>query len=146
MPTEDDLLSDHFHQMGREYGATTGRARRCGWLDAILTRHARIVNGINEFAVTNLDGLDTLSTIRVCTGYRLGKKTIDRIPNAMGQLAQCRPVYTEFPGWEQSTEKCRKWSDLPLNARRYLRAIAELSGAKLRIVSVGPARAQTIEL
>ncbi len=146
MPTEDDLLSDHFHQMGREYGATTGRARRCGWLDAILTRHARIVNGINEFAVTNLDGLDTLSTIRVCTGYRLGRKTIDRIPNAMGQLAQCRPVYTEFPGWEQSTEKCRKWSDLPLNARRYLRAIAELSGAKLRIVSVGPARAQTIEL
>lgn len=146
MPTEDDFLSDHFHNMGREYGATTGRARRCGWLDAVLTKHACIVNGIDELAVTNLDGLDTLPSIKVCTAYRLGNKTLDRIPNAMGSLAKCKPIYTEFPGWQTSTEKCRKWSDLPLNARRYLKEIAKLSGTKLKIASIGPARAQTIEL
>ena len=146
MPTEDDGLGDHFHEMGREFGATTGRARRCGWLDIVLTRHATIVNGIDEIAVTNLDGLDTLPVVKICTGYRLGSKKIDRVPNAMGKLAECKPIYQEFPGWECSTEKCRKWSDLPLKARKYLKAIAELSGAKLKIVSVGPARSQTIEL
>jgi len=146
MPTEDDGLGDHFHEMGREFGATTGRARRCGWLDIVLTRHATIVNGIDEIAVTNLDGLDTLPVVKICTGYQLGSKKIDRVPNAMGKLAECKPIYQEFPGWECSTEKCRKWRDLPLKARKYLKAIAELSGAKLKIVSVGPARSQTIEL
>ncbi len=146
MPTEDDFLGDHFHNMGREYGATTGRARRCGWLDAVLTRHATMVNGINELAITNLDGLDTLPVIKVCVGYRLGNKKIDRLPNAMGALEKCKPIYTEYPGWQTSTEKCRKWSDLPLNARRYLKEIAKLSGTRLKIASIGPARSQTIEL
>ncbi len=146
MPTEDQFLSDHFHQMGREFGATTGRARRCGWLDAVLVRHAAVVNGIDEIAITNLDGLDTLPTVKVCVGYQYGRKKIDRIPNETGGLARCKPIYTEFPGWQTSTEKCRKWSDLPLNARRYLKEIARLAQCKLRIASVGPARAQTIEL
>lgn len=146
MPTEDDFLSDHFHQMGREYGATTGRARRCGWLDTVLTRHASMVNGIDEIAVTNLDGLDSLPVVKVCVGYRIGRKRLDRLPNAMGSLAQCQPIYEEFPGWQTSTEECRQWSDLPINARRYLKAIAKLSDTKLKIASVGPDRAQTIEL
>ncbi|MCS1408711.1 MAG: Adenylosuccinate synthetase [Verrucomicrobia subdivision 3 bacterium] len=146
MPTEDESLSEHFHEMGREFGATTGRARRCGWLDTVLTRHASMVNGINEIAVTNLDGLDTLPVIKVCVGYRLVSKKIDYVPNAMGSLAKCKPIYREFPGWLSPTEKCRKWSELPLNARRYLKAIAMLSESRIQIISVGPARAQTIEL
>jgi len=146
MPTEDDFLSDHFHNMGREFGATTGRARRCGWLDAVLLRHATIVNGIDEIAITNLDGLDTIPVIKVCIGYQIGRKKLDRLPNAMGSLAQCKPIYAEYPGWQTSTEECRKWSDLPVNARRYLKEIAKLSGTRLKIASVGPARTQTIEL
>jgi adenylosuccinate synthase len=146
MPTEDDFLGDHFHNMGREFGATTGRARRCGWLDAVLLRHATVVNGIDEIAITNLDGLDTLPVIKVCIGYKIGRKKLDRLPNEMGSLAQCKPIYTEYPGWQTSTEKCRKWSDLPVNARRYLKEIAKLSGTRLKIASVGPARTQTIEL
>lgn len=146
MPTEDVSLSRYFHQMGREFGSTTGRARRCGWWDAMLARQASIVNGINEIAVTNLDGLDALPTINLCVGYRLGKKKIDYIPNAPGSLASCQPIYAEFPGWLRSTRECRKWSDLPPNARRYLESVEKFSGSRIRIVSVGPARDQTIEL
>ena len=146
MPTEDVSLSKHFHEMGREFGSTTGRARRCGWWDAVLARQASIVNGIDEIAVTNLDGLDALPTINLCVGYRLGKKKIDHIPNSLGSLAKCQPIYAEFSGWLRSTRECRKWSDLPLNALRYLEAIEKFSKSRLRIVSVGPARDQTIEL
>ena len=146
MPTEDASLSRHFHQMGREFGSTTGRARRCGWWDAVLAQQAAVVNGIDEIAVTNLDGLDALPTINLCVGYRLGKKNIDYIPNEAGSLANCQPIYTEFPGWLCSTQECRKWSDLPPNARQYLEAIEKFSRSRLRIVSVGPARDQTIEL
>ena len=146
MPTEDASLSRHFHQMGREFGSTTGRARRCGWWDAMLARQSAIVNGIDEIAVTNLDGLDALPTIKLCVGYRLGKKKIDYIPNAPGCLAKCQPIYAEFPGWLHSTRECRKWADLPPNARQYLEAVEKFSKSRLRIVSVGPARDQTIEL
>ena len=146
MPTEDASLSRHFHQMGREFGSTTGRARRCGWWDAMLARQSAIVNGIDEIAVTNLDGLDALPTIKLCVGYRLGKKKIDYIPNVPGCLARCQPIYAEFPGWLRSTRECRKWDDLPPNARHYLKSVEKFSKSRLRIVSVGPARDQTIEL
>lgn len=146
MPTEDASLSRHFHRMGREFGSTTGRARRCGWWDAMLARQSAIVNGIDEIAITNLDGLDALPTIKLCVGYRLGKKRIDYIPNAPGCLANCQSIYAEFPGWLRSTRQCRKWDDLPPNARQYLEAVEKFSKSRLRIVSVGPARDQTIEL
>ena len=134
------------HNMGREFGATTGRARRCGWFDSVATRHASMVNGIDEIAVTNLDGLDTLETIKACIGYRVGSERLDYIPNDIEVLAKCEPIYAEFPGWKTPTDKVREWKKLPANARSYLKAIAELSGAKLMIASVGPARAQTIFL
>jgi len=132
--------------MGREFGATTGRPRRCGWFDAVATRHACMVNGIDELAVTNVDGLDTLKTIKVCIAYTDGRKRYDYIPNDIEILARCKPVYAEFPGWSTPTHKARKWKKLPPRARSYLKAIAELTGAKLVIASVGPGRAQTIFL
>ena len=145
-PTEDDVISDMLHGMGREFGATTGRARRCGWFDAVATRYAGIINGIDELSITNLDGLDGLETIKVCVAYKLGRKTIEVPPNDCDLLAQCKPVYIELPGWKTPTENARKFSDLPTNAQKYVKKIAELTGAKLTIVSIGPGREQTIVL
>ena len=98
------------HGMGREFGATTGRARRCGWFDSVATRHATMVNGIDDLAITNLDGLDTVENIKVCVAYRHGKKQYDYIPNDAQVLAECEPVYVEFEGWRTPTDKARKFS------------------------------------
>jgi adenylosuccinate synthase len=144
MPSEADEISDLLHGMGREFGATTGRARRCGWFDSVATRHAAMVNGIDDLAITNIDGLDTIDTIKVCIGYRDGKKRYDHMPADNRVLARVKPIYAEFEGWRQPLDKVRRWKDLPLKTRNYLRAISELTGARLSIASVGPARAQTI--
>ncbi len=144
--TEDEGLSDRLHAMGREYGATTGRARRCGWFDAVSTRYSTMVNGIDKIAITNLDGLDGVETIRICVAYRLDGKVLDFPPTDSDDLARCEPVYIEMPGWLKGTEKARKFSELPPKARAYVKKISELTGAKLSIVSIGPGRAQTIQL
>ena len=144
LPTENAEVADMLHAMGREFGATTGRARRCGWFDSVATRHATMVNGIDDLAVTNIDGLDTVETIKVCIGYRDGKKKYDYMPNDVEVLARCEPVYAEFPGWRTPTDKARSWKQLPPKCREYLKAIAELTEAKLFIASVGPGREQTI--
>ena len=144
LPTENAEIADMLHAMGREFGATTGRPRRCGWFDSVATRHATMVNGIDDLAVTNLDGLDTVETIKVCIGYRDGKKKYDHVPNDVEVLGRCEPVYAEFPGWRTPTHNARSWKQLPAKARSYLKAIAELSDAKLFIASVGPGREQTI--
>ena len=144
LPTENAEIADMLHAMGREFGATTGRPRRCGWFDAVATRHACMVNGIDELAVTNIDGLDTLETIKVCISYRNGGKRYDYMPNDAELLARCEPVYAEFPGWRSPTHNTKKWKELPAKTRSYLKAIAELTGAKLAIASVGPGREQTI--
>jgi adenylosuccinate synthase len=143
-PTENAELGDLLHGMGREFGATTGRARRCGWFDAVAVRYAGMINGIDTLAVTNLDGLDSLETIRVCTQYRLRGKLLETPPMDYAELAACEPVYTELPGWKTPTEEIREWSKLPAAARDYLLKICEWSGAKLAIASVGPNRDQTI--
>lgn len=146
LPTENAEISDLLHGMGREFGATTGRARRCGWFDAVATRHAAMVNGIDELAITNVDGLDTVKTIRVCTAYEVDGKRLHHIPNDTEVLARCQAVYEEFPGWETPTDGIRKWEDLPVNCRHYLLSIAQMTGARLTITSVGPAREQTMFL
>ncbi len=146
LPSENTEIADMLHGMGREFGSTTGRARRCGWFDAVATGHATMVNGIDDLAITNVDGLDTLEVVRACVGYRVGGKTLDYIPNDIEVLARCEPVYVDFPGWMQSTTKARSWKELPARARAYLKALAELTGANLAIVSVGAAREQTIFL
>ncbi len=145
-PTENDDIGDMLHAMGREFGATTGRPRRCGWLDAVATRQAAQVNGIDQLAITNIDGLDKLSTIRVCTAYRLNGRKIDYMPTNIDDMVKLKPVYQTFPGWEADTSNARTWMDLPLKARKYLRAIAKMIGAKIAIASIGPGRSQTIIL
>jgi adenylosuccinate synthase len=144
LPTENADIADMLHAMGREFGATTGRPRRCGWFDSVATRHATMVNGIDDLAVTNVDGLDTVETIKVCIGYRIGRQRYDFVPSDTDTLSRCEPVYAEFPGWCTSTAGARKWKDLPAKCRAYLKAITELTGAKLFIASVGPGRDQTI--
>jgi adenylosuccinate synthase len=146
LPTEDRQLAEMLHQLGREFGATTGRARRCGWFDAVATRYATMINGIDELAITNLDGLDHVDPIRVCVGYRLNGKRLDVPPCDAARLDDCEPVYKEMRGWNQSTQSARKLSQLPSAARDYIKYISKLTGARLSIVSVGPTRAQTIIL
>jgi adenylosuccinate synthase len=144
LPTENADIADMLHAMGREFGATTGRPRRCGWFDSVATRHATMVNGIDDLAITNIDGLDALETIKVCIGYRDGKKKYDYVPNDVETLSRCEPVYAEFPGWRTPTHEAKSYKDLPSKCRAYLKAISELTGAKLFIASVGPGRDQTI--
>jgi adenylosuccinate synthase len=143
-PTEDDAIGDMLHNMGREFGATTGRPRRCGWFDAVATRQAVQVNGIDQLAVTNIDGLDKLPEIRVCTAYRLRGKTIDYVPTISEDIEQLKPVYETFSGWQIDTTKAKNWCDLPLKVRKYLKAMSVMVGAKVEIASVGPGRNQTI--
>jgi adenylosuccinate synthase len=143
-PTEDESVSELLHGMGREFGAVTGRARRCGWFDAVATRFATIVNGIDQLAVTNLDGLDGLETLKICIGYELNGKQIEFPPACVRQFNRCQPIYIEMPGWKQSTAGARTFSDLPIAAQNYLLKICELSGAKLMLVGVGQKREETI--
>ena len=145
-PTENEDVSELLHGMGREYGATTGRARRCGWFDAVATRYAAMINGIDELAITNLDGLDHVPVIKVCTAYQLGGKTLKHPPSSAADWALCRPVYRTFRGWMKDTSKARRFGQLPPAARVYAKALAELTGAKLSIVSIGAAHDETIRL
>ena len=146
LPTEDRRLAQRLHSLGREFGATTGRARRCGWFDSVATRYATMINGIDELAITNLDGLDDVDPIRICVEYRLNGKRLDVPPCDAVQLDNCEPIYEEMPGWKQSTTSAKKLSQLPLAARNYVKRLGQLTGAKISIVSVGPTRAQTIFL
>ena len=148
LPTEEGVIGDMLHGMGREFGATTGRARRCGWFDAVATRYATMVNGVDDLAITNLDGLDGVEKILICTGYRIDGKgpVLDTPPTDAGELSRCRPVYISMPGWRTPTDTIRKYKDLPLKARQYAEKLAKLSGARLSIVSTGPGRDQTIHL
>jgi adenylosuccinate synthase len=145
-PTENGDISDMLHQMGREFGSTTGRPRRCGWFDSVATRYSSMINGIDEIAVTNLDGLDQVEKIKICVEYKLGRKTLSVPPADLRQLEKCVPVMIEMPGWKKATQTIRGFDDLPSNARKYLKKIASLTGAKLSLVSVGADREQTIRL
>jgi adenylosuccinate synthase len=146
LPSEDRQFANMLHKLGREFGATTGRARRCGWFDAVATRYACMINGIDELAVTNLDGLDDVDPIRVCVAYRLAGKRLKVPPSDAAQLDNCEPIYEELRGWKKSIHSIRKFSELPAAAKDYLSYICGLTGAPLSIVSVGPARGQTIVL
>src|SRR2546428_7493393 len=146
LPTEDAQLTQMLHNLGRKFGATTGRKRRCGWFDAVATRYAGMINGIDELAVTNLDGLDHVDPIRVCVAYRLNGKRLDVPPCDASQLANCEPIYKEVRGWNAPTDAARTFSQLPSAARKYVRYISDLTGAKLSMASVGPARGETIVL
>jgi adenylosuccinate synthase len=143
-PTENQEISDMLHAMGREFGSTTGRPRRCGWFDSVATRYSSMINGIDELAVTNLDGLDHVENIKICVAYKLGAKTLTVPPSDLRELKRCVPVLIELPGWKASTAQARTFRELPSKARNYLKKIASLTGPKLSIVSVGADREQTI--
>ncbi|WP_395742738.1 adenylosuccinate synthase [Prosthecobacter sp.] len=142
--TENDAIGDMLHNMGREFGATTGRARRCGWLDAVLVRYAVMLNGADELAITNLDGLDGLDTVQICTSYTLRGKTLHYPPSTAADLAACVPVYETHQGWKQDLSGIKKFSDLPDLAKAYLKRLEELTGARISLVGVGPDREQTL--
>ena len=118
----------------------------CTLVIVVMLQHACMVNGFDDLSITNLDGLDQLDTIKICVAYRLNGKKIQHMPSSHLDLEACEPVYETFKGWKKSTEKCQKWSDLPLRARRYLKAIHSKTGVKISSVSVGPDRKQTIQL
>ncbi len=144
-PTElTGAMGDRIREIGHEYGATTGRPRRCGWLDAVILRFAARVNGLSGIAVTRLDILDSLEEIRICTHYLYRGKRMEHFPSDLKVLAECEPVYETLPGWRASTSDARRWEDLPENARRYLDRIQELSRTRIAMVSVGPDRRETI--
>jgi adenylosuccinate synthase len=145
-PTENQEISDMLHAMGREFGSTTGRPRRCGWFDSVATRYSSMINGIDELAVTNLDGLDHVENIKICVAYKLGTKTLSVPPSNLRELKRCVPVLIELPGWNASTAQARAFRELPSKARNFLKKIASLTGPKLSIVSVGADRKQTIRL
>jgi len=146
-PTEfDPRLAENIRAQGQEYGATTGRPRRCGWFDAVAVRLAVRINGIQRLAITKLDVLDRLPTLKICVGYRIGPEVTDTLPPLLRDMETCEPIYKEFPGWLQSTGSIRRYGDLPANARRYLEALSEYSGAPICLISVGSEREQTIFL
>jgi adenylosuccinate synthase len=134
------LLGDR----GAEFGTTTGRARRCGWFDAVIGRYAVRINGLDCLAVTKLDVLDEVEEIKVCVAYELDGQTCKELPGSAGQFARCKPIYETLPGWKQSTEHCRSLDDLPKQALDYLKFLAELMEVPIAIVSLGASRDQTI--
>ncbi len=135
---------EHIRERGNEYGATTGRPRRCGWFDAVAVRYAVRLNGFDALTITKLDVLDELAEIPVCVGYRFEGETLDELPADTTVLEACEPVYEKLPGWKTSTAGVREWSDLPPDARRYVERLGDLVGAEIGVVSTGPDRAQTI--
>ncbi len=144
-PTElVNKQGEALRRAGREFGATTGRPRRCGWFDAVVSRYSVMINGINDLAVTKLDVLDHLPKLRVCVGYKVGRKVYETLPHDADLLQRCRPIYQEFDGWMTPTSHLTEFDQLPKRARVYLRRLAEFSGARLSIVSVGARRSQTI--
>jgi adenylosuccinate synthase len=146
-PTElFDENGEFLREKGHEYGTTTGRARRCGWLDAVILKYSVRVSGITHFALTKLDTLTGLKKIKICTGYKFNGRIITDFPASLEDLAQCEPVYKEFDGWEEDIQGAKTFDDLPYNAQKYIRRIEELIGIKAAIISVGPERNQTIVL
>jgi adenylosuccinate synthase len=139
-------VGHHLSTIGQERGTVTGRARRCGWLDAAALKRAIVINGVSGLCITKLDVLDGLPEIKVCIGYRLGGRTIDILPLDADDIAVCEPVYETLPGWSETTAGLTNWEQLPVNARRYLERIQALIGAPIDMVSTGPDRVHTILL
>jgi adenylosuccinate synthase len=146
-PTElEDETGELLRQAGREFGSTTGRPRRCGWYDALVARYAVRVNGLSGIALTKLDVLSGLETIKVCTAYTYQGVVLDEVPASLEIMEQCSPIYEELPGWTEDITGAKSLADLPANARSYVTRIEELSGAPVCLVSVGPRRSETIVL
>jgi adenylosuccinate synthase len=146
-PTELlDGQGEFIREAGKEYGTTTGRARRVGWFDGVVARYAVALNGIGSIALTKLDVLDEVSRIKVCTGYRSKGQLVHHPMSNISHLKHCEPVYEDLPGWQSPISEARRWEDLPPQAQAYVRRLEEIAGARVGYISVGPGRDQTIKL
>jgi adenylosuccinate synthase len=137
-------MGNRLRESGSEYGAVTGRPRRCGWYDAVAVRYAARINGLDGLALTKLDVLDGLERIDICTSYTCGGRTLTEFPSDVGQLARCEPVYESMPGWNAPTAGVRRFDQLPAEARKYIARLEEVSGVRAAIVSTGSERDDTI--
>jgi adenylosuccinate synthase len=142
----DDEMGERVRKLGNEFGATTGRARRCGWFDAVVVRYATRINGLTDVAVTKLDVLDTLHKLAICTGYECDGEVFNDFPADVSMLDRVKPVYEWMDGWMQSTADARQLKDLPAKARAYVDRLGELVETKISYVSVGTRRDQIIGL
>ncbi|MER5650084.1 adenylosuccinate synthase [Streptosporangium sp. NPDC002524] len=146
-PTElDDEMGEWLRTTGGEYGVTTGRNRRCGWFDAVIARYASRINGITDYFLTKLDVLSGLDTIPVCVAYEVDGVRHDEIPMTQTDFHHATPVYEEFPGWKEDITGARSFEDLPANAQAYVKALEEMSGARISAVGVGPGRTETLQI
>jgi len=146
-PTElQDEVGEKIRQKGGEYGATTGRPRRCGWFDAVVVNHSIRVNGIREIVITKLDVLNDFDTINICVGYRMDGKVLYHFPSNLEILKYSEPVYEELRGWKTEIKGAKNFKDLPTNTRRYLKRIEKLIGTKITMISVGSERDETVEV
>jgi adenylosuccinate synthase len=145
MPTElKDEVGNLIREVAHEYGATTGRPRRCGWLDAVAGRYSVQINGLTSIALTRMDVLDTFSSIKICTSYKLDGQTLDRFPSDLAILEKCQPIYEELPGWQKPIGTIRSRKQLPAQARNYISRIEDLLGCPVSIISVGAERERAI--
>ncbi|GIN63313.1 adenylosuccinate synthetase [Robertmurraya siralis] len=143
-PTElENEIGQQIREVGREYGTTTGRARRVGWFDSVVVRHARRVSGITDLSLNSIDVLTGIETLKICVAYRYKGEVMDQFPASLKVLAECEPVYEELPGWTEDITGCKSLDELPANARHYLERVSQLTGIPLSIFSVGPDRSQT---
>lgn len=140
----NDETGDKIRTQGREFGTTTGRARRCGWFDAVIVRYAARVNGLTSISLMLLDVLSGFDTIKICTAYKMGDKVLREFPASLEDLAKCEPIYEELEGWSDDLTSMESYEELPENAKKYIAKIEELVGVSVDMVSVGPNRAQTI--
>lgn len=140
----NDEVGEHLATVGREVGVNTGRARRCGWFDAVLVRQSVAINGIDGIALTKLDVLDGLKTLKICVGYRINGEVLDYLPSSLKAQASAEPVFEELEGWSESTAGVRTFKDLNAHALKYVRRIEELIGAPVALLSTSPERDDTI--
>ena len=146
-PTElNDKQGEHLRRQGGEFGTTTGRPRRCGWLDLVALRHAVRVNGLTQLTLTKIDVLDGMKTLKVCNQYKTPTGIIDEFPLDLDEFAECEPIYEELPGWDEDISQLTNFDDLPQTAKEYVNYISEKAGIQIKMVSVGTRRRQTIHL
>ena len=139
-----DETGDWIRNTGGEFGATTGRPRRCGWLDLLVVKHAAMLNGLTDIVLTKIDVLTGLETLKVCTGYEIDGKVYDYIPSDQGQVAKAKAVYREFKGWKEDISKMESYDQLPQECKDYISFIEEFTGVRVSMISVGPDRVNNI--
>jgi adenylosuccinate synthase len=147
LPTElFDDIGKHLIEKGHEFGTTTNRPRRCGWLDLVVVNHSCMISGITKLVITKLDVLNGLKTVKICTKYKLDDKEIDYFPANIEEVKKCKPIYKEFKGWNKIDKNSKKLTDLPKQVQKYLKFIEKELKTQITIVSIGPARNETIEV